>query len=155
MIRRELFALSLLFALTLAWSAGRGVTQAGTEVVRLEVEAEPGILISRLSPPVIELSNPFEPDAVLTATVDGEPYPDDPKFPKFYYARLKPVTWQLVVPPGTTPGLYLAEIRATFSLCSETHGFCFTDEQRAPATVQVGEQQKNVPVIFRLRQPKW
>lgn len=101
MILRELFALSLLFTLTLGWSAGQGVTQAGTEAVRLEVEAEPGILISRLNPPLVELSNPFEPDAVLTATVDGELYPDDPEF---YYARLKPVTWQLAVPQGTAPG---------------------------------------------------
>lgn len=60
MILRELFALSLLFTLTLGWSAGQDVIQAGTEAVRLEVEAEPGILVSRLNPPIIELSNPFK-----------------------------------------------------------------------------------------------
>lgn len=147
----RLFALSLLLTLTLGWSAGEDAgVQADTEVVRLEVEAEPGILISRLNPPIIELSNPFEPDDVLTATVDGELYPDDPEF---YYARLNPVTWQLAVPQGIAPGRYVAEVRATFSLCSETHGFCFTDEQKALATVQVGGGEKNATVEFQLRQP--
>lgn len=153
MISRWLSAPRLLLTLTLGWGAGQGIgAQAATEVVRLEVEAEPGILVSRLNPPIIELSNPFEPDDVLTATVDGELYPNDPEF---YYVRLDPVTWQLAVPQGTVPGRYVTEVRATFSLCSKTHGFCFTDEQKALATVQVGEAEENATVIFRLRQPKW
>lgn len=147
----RLFAVNLLLTLTLGWSAGEDAgVQAGIEVVRLEVEAAPGILISRLNPPLVELGNPFEPDDILTATADGELYLDDPEF---YYARLNPVTWQLVVPQGTAPGRYVAEVRATFSLCSKTHGFCFTDEQKALATVQVGGGEKNATVVFQLRQP--
>lgn len=138
--------------MTLGWSAGEDAgVQAGTEAVRLEVEAAPGIMISRLNPPLIELSNPFEPDDVLTTTASGELYPDNPEF---YYARLNPVTWQLAVPQGTAPGRYVAEVRATFSLCSKTHGFCFTDEQRALAAVQVGGGTENATVVFKLRQPE-
>ncbi len=120
-----------------------------TVTVRLEVKAEPDILVSRLNPPLIELSNPFGA-GILTATIDGEPYPDDPEF---YYARLNPVTWQLAVPQGTPPGSYPADIQSTFALCSKTQGFCFTDEQSALATVQVGGEE-NETVVVRLREPE-
>lgn len=120
-----------------------------TVTVRLVVETEPGVLVSRLNPPLIELSNPFGA-AILTATIDGEPYPDDPEF---YYARLNPVTWTVAVPQGVAPGSYPADIRATFALCSKTQGFCFTDEQTVLATVQVGGEE-NETVVVRLREPE-
>lgn len=120
-----------------------------TVTVRLEVGAEPGLLISRLNPPMVELDNPFKPGDVLTAVMDGEPYPDDPKV---YYARLNPVIWELTVPRGTPPGSYPADVQATFALCSKTLGFCFTDEQTAATTVQVGGGETTV--TLQLRQPK-
>lgn len=139
----------LLVAVTLVgWGRAQPTSEAGdTVTVRLEVEAEAGILVSRLNPPLLELTDPFT-TAVLTATVEGEPYPDDPEL---YYARLKPVTWQLAVPQGTPPGSYPTEIRAAFALCSKAQGFCFTDEQTALATVQVGG---NETVVVELRQPE-
>ena len=139
-------------ALMLGWGFGQVGAQTETEAVRLVVKAEPGVMVSRLSPPVVELSNPFKTGEVLTATVDGEPSPDDPEF---YYARLKPTMWRLPVPEGTAPGRYVAEVRATFSLCSKTLGVCFTDEQNVLATVQVGDEDENATVVFQLRQPEW
>ena len=141
---------ALWVGLAFSWGAGQDAPQAATveTTVWLEVEAEPGILISRLNPPVLELDNPFRPGDVLTAVMDGEPYTDDPEA---YYARLNPVTWTLPVPQGTASGRYPAQIRATFALCSQTQGFCFTDEQTVSATVQVG---KNATATLRLRQPE-
>lgn len=141
----------LLVAVTLVgWGHAQPPTEAGeTVTVRLEVEAEPGILISRRNPPLIELSNPFG-TGVLTATADGEPYPGDPEL---YYARLDPVSWTVSVPQGVAPGSYPIEIRATFALCSKTRGVCFTDEQTTSATVQVGRKE-NETVVVQLRQPE-
>ena len=140
-------------AVMLSW--GESAPTAPTETVetatvQLEVGAEPGLLISRLNPPRVELDNPFKPGNVLTAVMDGRPYPDNPAV---YYARLNPVTWALTVPQGTAPGRYPAEIRVTFALCSKTQGFCFTDEQTASATVQVGGGENEAVVVW-LRQPK-
>lgn len=139
----------LLVAVTLVgWGHAQPTSEAGeTVTVRLEVEAEPGILVSRRNPPLIELSNPFG-TGVLIATAGGEPYLDDPEL---YYARLDPVSWTVAVPRGVAPGSYPTEIRATFALCSKTRGVCFTDEQTASATVQVGG---NETVVVQLRQPE-
>lgn len=123
---------------------------AETVTVRLVVETEPGVLISRLNPSIVELDDPFRLGDALTATVDGEPYLDDPEV---YYARLNPVIWELPVPQGAAPGGYPSEIRATFALCSRTQGSCFIDEQTAMTTVQVGGGA-NETVVVRLRQPE-
>lgn len=136
----------------LGWGAAQLSDQYSEPiVVQLEVEAEAGILISRLNPPSIKLVNPFEAGDILTGKIDGELYRDQPKF---YYTRLKPVMWYLRVPDSVAPGSYPAEVRAIFSLCSTARGFCYTDQHKATTTVQVGEKQQNVTIVLRLRQPK-
>ena len=139
------------FVLTLLLSS-LGNAQQKPEVERLElvISAPPGILISRLNPPKLKLSSPFD-GTILGAEVSGTPWRDKPKV---YYAELNPVTWQLKVPAGTEPGTYQAPLEATFSLCSLARGFCFTTQQNAVFTFQVGSQKENVPVVLRLSQPQ-
>ena len=143
--------MKLVFVLTLLLSSlGGAQVKAKTEQLQLIVKAPPGILISRLNPPRLELSSPFD-NTVLKAEVSGTPWRDKPKV---YYAELNPVTWQLKVPAGTEPGTYQAPLEATFSLCSLARGFCFTTQQNAVFTFQVGSQKENVPVVLRLSQPQ-
>ncbi len=145
--------LGLMMVAVFGWSAAQTSGQRGElAVVRLVVKVESGILISRLNPPSIKLVNPFDTGKVLTARIDGVLSRERPEF---YYARLKPVTWSLLVPDSVASGSYPAEVRAIFSLCSTARGFCYTDQQKALATVQVGEQQEDTTVVFQLRQPEW
>ncbi len=141
--------LALVLILVLS-SLGSAQQKLELEPLQLIVKTPPGILISRLNPPRLELSNPFD-RAILKAKVSGEPWHDKPEI---YYTTLQPVTWQLSVPAGTKPGTYQAPLEATFSLCSLARGFCFTTQQNAVFTFQVGSQKENVPVVLRLSQPE-
>ena len=141
--------MKLALVLTLLLSSLGGAQVKLDEQLELIVKAPPGILISRLNPPELKLSSPFD-NTVLKAEVSGKPWRDKPKF---YYAELNPVTWQLKVPAGTKPGTYQAPLEATFSLCSLARGFCFTTQQNAVFTLHVGSQ-KNVPVVLTLSQPE-
>ena len=143
--------LVLVASLGNAQSAKQAPKAAEVEQLQLIVNAPPDILISRLNPPLLELSNPFANGAVLNANVSGELWQAKPKF---YYTKLRPVTWQLSVPAGTKSGTYQAPLKASFSLCSRSRGFCFTTQQNAVFTLQVGSQKKNDPVVFTLSQPK-
>ncbi len=130
--------------------AGSAQTPPETETVQLVVETPPDILISRLNPPVLELLNPFESGEVITTNASGELWKENPEF---YYVNVAPVVWHLEVPAATELGSYDARIQATFSLCSSTQGFCFTDQQTAVATVQVGSTAENTPVVLELSGP--
>ena len=143
--------MKLVLVLTLLLSS-LGNAQQKPEVERLElvINAPPGILVSRLNPPKLKLSSPFD-GAILKAKVSGKPWRDKPKV---YYAELNPVTWQLEVPAGTEPGTYQAPLEANFSLCSLVRGFCFTTQQDAVFTVHVGSPEENAPVVLTLSQPE-
>ena len=134
--------------LTLLVLSSLGSAQQKPEVEQLEliVKAPPGILISRLNPPRLELHSPFD-NTILKAKASGKPWPDKPDI---YYTKLNPVTWRLDVPAGTKPGTYQAPLKANFSLCSLAQGFCFTTQQVAVFTVQVGSQKENAPVVLTL-----
>ena len=143
--------MKLVLVLTLLLSSlGNAQQKPEVEQLELVINAPPGILISRLNPPKLKLSNPFD-GAVLEAKVSGKPWRDKPEF---YYAELNPVTWQLEVPAGTKTGTYQAPLEATFSLCSLARGFCFTTQQNAVLTVHVGNPEENAPVVLTLSQPE-
>ena len=120
---------------------GMVYAQPGSEAqVRLEVETAPGLVINRKNPPLVNLSDPFHQDAsltaaVLTAAVEGEPWPDDPET---YFAHLDPVSWTVSVPQTAAPGVYPLMIEADFSLCDSGIGVCFTEHREVAVTLHVG-----------------
>lgn len=147
----------LLFLLVSSLSAGlagssQGVSHAqpgGVAIIKLELKPDPDVLLNRLGPSRIRVSNPF--GKPLEAEVPkGTPWPQEPNA---YDQAVPPLTFRLNLPNKAKPGVYPVRLEAELFLCDAVKHVCYRANLTSTVTILVGSRGQDQAAVLELKKP--
>lgn len=139
-------SLCLLLAVGAAQAVGpaQAAAPAGQTATLSVIFGLRDLLVNRDAPNTVRLTTPW---GQVSGAVNGPPHLDA-KY-REYYGRVRPLSLQVRVPPGTRPGLYPASLSARLFTCNQHRGLCIQREAKVPVSLQVvavGETGQDCPL---------